>query len=415
MAVGSRLSETSAAWARRWIVWPTWARILLVYAAARVVTTGLVLLAWALAPSPSQLGSAHPLADLTLGWDAQWYWLVAVDGYPSDLPHDPAGYVSQNPWAFLPVYAYVARAVGFVFGDQWGIGAFVVSIVSGYLACLALHALIRIRQGRREAMWATVLFASGPLAALFHVGYAESLFLALLLAALLCVARRRWGWLYVLVPVTAFTRPGILPFALMLAMYGIWRWIRRRSDPLTVREGAHIVALGLIAAVAGFAWQAIAAAVTGEPGAYLDTELAWRRAWVGTERFLPLQGWFEAADVWFGVWGLPAGAAALAVVVVIVGATALVLLPRAVKRIGPELRMWSASYLVYLFLVFFPQSSVFRLLVPLAPMSGAVAALRLPGVRTRTVRLTALGLCLVGQWLWIWFMYGHGTTYWQVP
>ncbi|MGO1769962.1 MAG: hypothetical protein ACTHZX_08415 [Microbacterium sp.] len=414
MAVG-RLSETIAASRRRWIAWPTWARILVVYGVARLVTTGLVLLASALAPSPSQLGSAHPLADFTLGWDAQWYWLVSVDGYPSELPHDPAGYVSQNAWAFMPVYAYVSRGIGFVFGDTWGIGAFLVSLVSGYLACLALDALIRIRQGSGEAMWATTFFAFGPLAGLFHIGYAESTFLALLLAALLCVARRRWGWLYLLVPVMGFTRPGILPFALMLAMYGIWRWMRRRTDPLPMLERVHIVALGLLSAAIGFAWQVIAALVTGSGSAYLDTELAWRRAWVGTEHFVPLGGWFDAADVWFGIWGWPAGAAALAVVALIVGSAALVLLPRSVRRIGPELRMWSASYIVYLFLVFFPQSSIFRLLAPLVPLSGAAAALRVPGVRTRTIRLGVLGLCLVGQWAWIWFMYGHGSTYWQVP
>jgi hypothetical protein len=47
-----------------------------------------------------------------------------------------------------------------------------------------------------------------------------------------------------------------------------------------------------------------------------------------------------------------------------------------VRRLGPEMRLWSASYVLYLLVVFFPQSSIFRLLLPLAPLYGAIAAPR---------------------------------------
>lgn len=318
--------------------------------------------------------------------------------------------MAENAWAFMPVYAYLSQAVATALGATWGVGGFIVSIVSGYLACLALHALLRERQSDREAMWAVTFFAAGPLAGLFHAGYAETLFLLLLFLALRGVLRRRWGRLYLLIPLMGFTRPGILAFALLLGLYGIRRWLRRREDPLPAREIVHIVALGALATAVGFAWQAIAAAVTGDPGAYLDTELAWRRSWVGTEHFLPTQGWFQGAEVWFGVWGLPTWLAPVAVVLLVVAGAALLIVPRAVRRIGPELRLWSASYLVYLLLVFFPQSSIFRLLVPLSPLWGAVAA-----VRVRGVRIAVLGLCLLGQWWWVWNMYGQGSAFWQIP
>src|SRR5690606_41466468 len=67
--------------------------------------------------------------------------------------------------------------------------------------------------GASAAMWAVVFFAWGPLGALFQVGYAEMLFLLLLLIALDLVSRRRFVWLYAVIPVMAFTRPGILAFA----------------------------------------------------------------------------------------------------------------------------------------------------------------------------------------------------------
>lgn len=400
---------------RSWAALPTWAKIAAVYALARLVTVALVLLAAQLAPAQSQLGSVNPLGDFTLAWDAQWYWLVAVEGYPDELPLDENGHVTQNAWAFLPVYAYAAKAMGAVFGGNWAVGAFVVSFVAGYLACLGLCAIIRIRQGRAQAMWAVAFFAFGPLAALFHVGYAESLFLAELFAALLCVLKRRWWWLYLLVPLMAFTRPGLQAFALMLAMYGIWRWFTRGRDPLPARDVVHIVVIGLFAAAAGFAWPAIAGVVTGDPGAYLDTELAWRRGWVGTEEFAPVEGWFAAADVWFAVWGLPAGMAPVAVVALVAALTALVLFLPAVRRVGPELRMWAASYLIYLLLVFFPQSSIFRLMVPLAPAMAGAAVLPGSGRRARLVRAGVMVVCLAGQWAWIWFMWARGSDYWQVP
>lgn len=387
------------------------ARIAIVYIAARLVTTGFFLLASALSGPGSRYGIAPSLGELSLGWDAQWYWLAAVSGYPSDLPTTTTGHVAENAWAFMPLYAYLAAGLGTLLGS-WGAGAVAISLASGYGACVVLHALLRDRIGGAAAMWAVVFFACGPLAAMFQVGYAEALFLFLLFAALWCVQRRRWGWLYLLVPAMGFTRPGILAFALFLGLYGIHRFLRRRTDALPTREIAHIVALGAVATVVGFAWQTIAAVVTGQPGAYLSTELAWRRNWIPGDSgaFVPVEGWVQAAGFWFTQWGLGpvAGYVFLALLVTAV-VLALVTLPQ-VKALGIEVRLWSASYLVYLLLVFFPQSSIFRLLLPVSPLVGALAV-----PRSRAWRVGVLAASLLGQWWWIYNMYALGNTYWQIP
>lgn len=394
---------------RRWARMPVAGRIALIYLLARLVTTGFLVWASAVSTPLSRFGAAPSLRDYVLGWDAQWYWWVAVNGYPSALPLTPTGDVAENAWAFMPVYAYVANAVGF--GD-WAAGALVVSLVSGFLGCLVLHRLLRPRIGASAAMWAVAFFAAGPLAALFQVGYAESLFTLLLLLALDLVVRRRYVWLYLVLPVMGFTRPGILAFALFLGLHGILRWLHRDREPLPARHIAHIIALGLVSVVVGFAWQVIAGVVTGDPSAYLKTELAWRRNWLldPSTDFLPFEGFVRGAEFWAGRIGIPAWGGWVLLIVAVAGAALLLLRSPSVRRLGPDIRLWSASYLLYLLAVFFPQSSTLRLLMPLTPLWGALAV-----PRSRTYRWTMLGLCLVAQWLWILSMYGLASTFYQVP
>ncbi|MGF2948554.1 hypothetical protein [Microbacterium alcoholitolerans] len=394
---------------RAWTRMPVTGRIAIIYLCARLITTGFLVMASALSSPASRFGMQPTIGEYVLGWDARWYWWVAENGYPSQLPLTPSGDVAENAWAFMPVYAYLAKIVGL--GD-WGAGALLITLAAGFLACLALHRLLRRRIGAAAAMWAVVFFANGPLAALFQVGYAETLFLLLLLVAIDLASRHRYGFLYFLIPVMGFTRPGILAFALFLGLHGIARWVRRRTEPLPVRDMWHIVALGALATIVGFSWQVIAAFVTGDPGAYLKTELSWRRNWLAdpSPDFFPFEGFVRGAEFWFTQWGMPAWAGLIALIALVTGAALALLNARSVQRLGVDIRLWSASYLLYLLAVFFPQSSTFRLLLPLTPLVGALAV-----PRSRTYRWGMLLACLLLQWLWICAMYSLAQTYWQVP
>jgi hypothetical protein len=210
----------------------------------------------------------------------------------------------------------------------------------------------------------------------------------------------------------AFTRPGVLAFALFLALHGIVRWGRRRREPLRVAEGVHIVLNGLLAAVAGFTWPIIAGVATGQPDAYFATEASWRRGWIAGDdgSFVPFRAFGDAAVFWFERWGLPAVAGYIALVMLVLLVAALLVFGPRVRRLGADVRLWSASYMLYLLAVFFPQSSVFRLLLPLSPLWGAAAV-----PRSRLWRIAVLSLCLLGQWWWIYNMYALGNTYWQIP
>ena len=385
-------------------------RIAVIYVAARLVTTGLLLLASALSPDGSRFGRGATLGEYVLAWDAQWYWKIAVDGYPTILPLTDAGDIAQNAWAFMPVFPFLSLPLGGLLGG-WGAGALVIAFVAGYLCCLVLRDLSKDRIGETAALWSVVFFAFAPLAVMFQVAYAETLFLLLILLGIRCLQRRRYGWLYAIVPIMAFTRPGVLAFALLIGLFGIWRWLSRSREPLRRSDVIHIVCLGALAVITGFTWQVIAAVTTGDWHAYLGTELSWRRLWVGDGGgFVPFEGWVQAARLWFPMWGLDASWGIVALIFGIVAVIVLLLCEPHVRRLGVETRLWSAAYLVYLLAVFFPQSSVFRLLLPLSPLWGAFAQ-----PKSVLWRAGVLAACLVGQWWWIWNMYGIGSSFWQIP
>jgi hypothetical protein len=145
--------------------------------------------------------------------------------------------------------------------------------------------------------------------------------------------------------------------------------------------------------------------VTGSLTAYLDTELAWRRPYVGDRELVPFSPWIEGAGFWQHYLPFPLAYVILGVAVL--GFAVFLFTPPA-RRLGVDLRFWLASYALYLLAVFFPQSSTFRLLMPLFPALGAVAQVRLPALRALIV-----AACLAGQWVWLsfgWFVDGYDWT-----
>ena len=161
--------------------------VAVLYAGARIITTVFLIIAAELSGPTSRFGPDATLGTLSMGWDAQWYWVVATSGYPTDLPLDDAGNVTNNAWAFMPVYPALSRALSVVLGGQYPLAAVMLAIVAGYLACLVLFHLLRERIGKGAALWAVALLAASPLGAIFQMGYAESLFLLWLFLALLAL------------------------------------------------------------------------------------------------------------------------------------------------------------------------------------------------------------------------------------
>lgn len=392
-------------WWTRW-----WVRVLAIFLASRVVTTIILLIFAANQGRNPWTGPSPDYFSFATIWDGLWYNIIAVSGYPSTLPTDGV-HVTENAWAFMPVYPGVVNAVMFVTRLSWAPAAVLVSVASAAGAALVFHRLLR-RVGLSEptTLFAVVLFCVAPVSPLFQVAYAESLHILLLSVALLLLVERRYAWLFPVTLVMAFTRPSGLAFALALGLHVVYRWIRRRDDPFPLRERVLSVALTLFSGLAGLAWPAIAGAVTGSWSAYTDTELAWRSAYIGWAHFLPFAPWFQGADWWASVMlGVP-GWVGVAALVVIVALYAALLFSPAVRRLGPDLLAWVVAYSVYLFAVFFPQSSTFRLLMPLFPLLGALA---LP--RGRVYRVGLVVLFLAMQVGWIAICWGVAGADWSPP
>jgi len=263
-----------------------------------------------------------------------------------------------------------------------------LSILASAGATVLLFVLLRRVTTPHSAWWAVVLFSIGPLSFVFVLAYAESLFLALLFACLLLAVDRRYAWIAPLGVVAAFTRPGAVALALGLAFLFVVRWLRRGEDPFPLGQRIGLVASGLAIAVAGVAWAPIAEAVTGTTNAYVRTEMAWWVPFIGYEEFVPLTPWFRLAGTYLGVVGI-------AIVLAIAVAFVLWLRSSHIRRLGIEITASAASYGLYIFAVFMPQQSIFRLLLPLSPLL-ADDRLHSTPLRRRWVVGTAVGLQAAG-------------------
>ncbi|GAB3581040.1 hypothetical protein GCM10027406_21480 [Leifsonia lichenia] len=394
---------------RAWARW--WVPVLAVYAASRVVSTVLLLI-FASVQGQNPWTGAHPdYFSFATIWDGLWYNIVAVSGYPSSLPTVDGIHVTENAWAFMPGYPGLVNVVMFLTRMPWAPAAVTVSVLCGAGAALVFYRLmLRVGLSASTSLFAVVLFCLSPVSPLFQLAYAESLYLLLLATALLLLVERRYGWLFPVVTVMAFTRPSGLAFALALGMHVIYRWVVRRRDPFPVRDRILSVSLTVFSGLAGLAWPAIAALVTGSLTAYTDTELAWRAPYIGYQHLVPFSSWFQGAYWWSNTMlGLP-GWLGIAVLVIVLALFAIALFSPGVRSLGADLRFWIVAYALYLLAVFFPQSSTFRLLMPLFPLLGAMA---LPRSRVYRVGLVVLFVALQVGWLAV--AWGVDGADWSPP
>ncbi|HET8615621.1 MAG TPA: hypothetical protein VFL94_08870 [Actinomycetales bacterium] len=329
--------------------------------------------------------------DMATLWDAQWYKIIATQGYPVPLPLDAAGGVQQNAWAFFPGFPYTVKAVMTVTGLSFSPAAVLTNLVLGACAVVVVLQLLQRVAGRHAGLAGVVLLCAFPSAPTLQIGYSEALGILLLALALLWLVERRYGLTAVVVLLLALSRPVVAPFAVVVLVHLVVRWRRRGRDPFGAAERVQVVALGLFAAASSLLWPAIVGWTTGVASAYAETQGTWRSG--GQVR--PFSQAFGIARLLLGEHG---------VLWLLLGCllfTVVVLSPWG-RRVGAELQAWLLAYPAYLLAATEPWTSTFRYLLLMFPLGAAAAG----AVRGRprlmwgaVVVLALVGLVLQVEWV----------------
>lgn len=384
---------------------PVWAQLVVIYLVTRVVTTALLLIFASRQEETWQIGAEPDYFSFANIWDAEWYAYIAHYGYPTELPFTDRGQVAENAWAFMPVYPLLARFLSLIPFISFPIATVLISLIAGLGTVFALYRLLRHFVSQNVAVFAVFLLCIGPISPMFQVGYAEALHFWMIAVLLNLMVQREWYAMVPLIVIASFTRPTGLALAFTLLLYILYRYWTRfvaRLERFDVHEQRQVWGVAVFSGVLGLAWLVIAGMLTGQWDAYLETEFAWRRAYTDGEHTPPFTAWFWAGDFWFGQ---PEGTIIVlaAIILFVCWFAAPVML-----RFGVEIRVWGIAYVSYIFAVFYPQSSFFRILFPMFP---ATAPLALPQSPVYRVGISVAAFLAQVAWLyWMWFVIGGDWT-----
>jgi hypothetical protein len=156
-------------------------------------------------------------------WDAVHYLAVAKDGYVAEGPE-------RFLIVFYPLYPWLVRATAYI-TCNYLTAVFVVSGLASVAAALLLQRLARLDESpavARNAVWFLLIFPTGFF---LHIGYTESLFLALTLGCVLAARLNKWWLAGLLGALASLTRVNGLLLAPVLAVEALSQLhLRRRID-----------------------------------------------------------------------------------------------------------------------------------------------------------------------------------------
>ena len=128
--------------------WPWWVQTLAVYTVSRVFLV-VVFVRVALVQRANLWTPARPpyLDYVATLFDGTWYRTIAETGYPSTLPVDSAGLVTQNAWAFFPAFPMLVRAVMTLTSGTWIVVAPLVDRVAAHFSLVSPSIAARAQSG----------------------------------------------------------------------------------------------------------------------------------------------------------------------------------------------------------------------------------------------------------------------------
>ena len=165
--------------------------------------------------------------------------------------------------------------------------------------------------------------------------------------------------------------------------------------PLGSKDRLWLFVTAIVTCAAALTWPLLAWIATGRMSAYVDTETAWR----GVD-LAPFEAWINRSAS-FG--GAHAGVIGLFGVLVL---SLCVLSWPQLRQLGRLTWLWCVCYWIYLLIFFDPSSSVFRMLLMVAPLAWAVAV-KLS--RRPRAALAVLTVGVISQVLWVAWVWDYGS------
>lgn len=247
-------------------------------------------------------------------WDAPSYTDLAVFGYRAVDAGDlvaPGGYRSISPGnlpryiVFYPLFPWLIGALDALLHDP-AVAALAVSGLASLFVGPLLYRLVAVEEGPKVARRSVLFLLLFPTAYFLHIGYTESLFLALALGSFLAARTDRWWLAGVLGALATLTRVNGLILVPALAVEALVQWWPEREWRW------RWLAIGIIPL--GFAaYLGLNLTVYGDPGAFLKIQAEiWGKSlslpWVGIGALLSStlpRAWIpELAFVGLGLVGI---------------------------------------------------------------------------------------------------------------
>lgn len=237
------------------------------YLTTSVVLFGTVFGTDFLKPQSGIVPAGGPMIEAFLRYDGQHYRSICLTGYR----YDPT---QRSEVAFFPAYPLVARGVMKLTGCDPGWALLVVAHISLLLAFIGLHAYARLRAGEDSGSvpsYVLVAFGLLPPGFFFRMGYSESLFVCVCVAALLAMRSCRLPWLVALLCglATAVRPVGIA----VVPAFMFWSWTRSDSARTFLVRSLYLVPLASWGLLAYIAYQYCE---FGDGLAFAKTQFHWR-------------------------------------------------------------------------------------------------------------------------------------------
>jgi hypothetical protein len=282
---------------------------------------------------------AAPVIEIWARWDAEWYLMIAEEGY--DVGDRLVGlglaYEKSAAAGFLPLYPLLIRALAPVFGAV--AAGVLISNICLFLSLVVLNSLVRLELqgevGESAGVAACAALLLHPSSLFLSAVYSEALFLALSLGVFLAARSGRFEIAGVLGGLATLTRP----FGVLLILPLAWEWWQWRGEPdeATARHARTTSGLWILAvpiAMAGYFW--FSRLIFGDLLALLHRQERWRGGLSGPWR--AFVRWWEAGPTAHGAHG-----STVELVVAVVSLAMLVVMAR---RLRPSYTLYTAAAMI---------------------------------------------------------------------